>query len=63
MDLTFLLILYLTWLLNLEDLDPNITTLLYTFALVKGKLSQNFSIDIFIPKVKFSIEIWNRTNK
>ena len=47
MDLNFLLILSLPWDLNLEYLETNINNLWSSFALDKGKPSQNYTLEIF----------------
>ena len=38
------------WVLNLDYLEPNIKTLWYNFALVKGELYHNYTLDIFRPE-------------
>ena len=52
MDLTLLFLLSFSWVLNLKELDPNIKIYWYPLALLKGKLSQNSTSELFRPKLK-----------
>ena len=47
MDLTFLLMLYFKWSLNLEYLDPRQKTLWFHFELDKENLSHSSILDLF----------------
>ena len=51
--LTFLLLLYFPLFLDLENLYPRVNTLWFHFALVKGKPSQNSTLDFFKQKAIF----------
>ena len=52
MDLTLLLLFYLPWVLNLENLDPNLKTLLFILGLEKDKPSHNSIFGIFKQEAK-----------
>ena len=44
--------MYLSWFLNLEGLDRKLKTLLFAFALEKGKPSHNSTLKIFKQEEK-----------
>ena len=54
MVLNFLFLLYLPLVLNQEDLDPTLKTFWSPFALLKWKLSHNYTSEIFKSEMKFS---------
>ena len=51
-DLTFLLPLYLQWVLNLEYLKPNINNLWSILSLAKGKPFYKYTLEKFRPEMK-----------
>ena len=52
-DWAFLLLLYLPWVLNLEDLGPMLKTLWFHFSFAKGKPPHNFTLKLFNKEAKF----------
>ena len=45
--LTLLILLYLSLVLNVDYLDPNLKILWSPFALVKGEISHNSTLELF----------------
>ena len=60
-DLTFFLLLYFQWVLNLEDLEPELKNLWSLFDLAKGKPSHNYTLKLFKEESIFNAKQLNMT--